>query len=98
MANIRDLQKLRGIKNQSVFAQTNYNHNINPENRKYYYEHYLERTPIPTTRSPKKYFKETEDSSKSPSRVPAHRRGGSFGFNEEKTSLIFQNPRVSMYF
>lgn len=37
MSNIRDLQRLRGTKNQSVFAQTNYNHNLNPESRKSYY-------------------------------------------------------------
>lgn len=30
MANIRDLQKLRGTKNISVFAQTNYVQQLNP--------------------------------------------------------------------
>lgn len=30
MSNIRDLQRLRGTKNISVFAQTNYNHQLNP--------------------------------------------------------------------
>lgn len=99
MSNIRDLQKLRGIKNQSVFAQTNYHPQLNPESRKSQYDHFLERTPILTSRSPKKYYKETEDSSKSPSRIQIHRRGGSFGpnFGEEKNSLLLQNPRVSMY-
>lgn len=99
MSNIRDLQKLRVTKNQSVFAQTNYPNSQNPENRKSYFESYQERAPILTTRSPKKYNKDTEDSRKSPTKVTPHRRGGSFGlnFNEEKTSVIFQNPRVSMY-
>jgi hypothetical protein len=80
MSNIRDLQKLRGAKNQSVFAQTNYNPNLNPENKKSYYEQFIERTPVLTTRSPKKYYKETEDSSKSPGKA-SHRRGVSFGLN-----------------
>lgn len=41
MSNIRDLQKLRGTKNSSVFAQTNYPSNLNPESRKSYYEQFL---------------------------------------------------------
>jgi hypothetical protein len=57
MSNIRDLQKLRGTKNISVFAQTAYSHPLNPENRKSYYDHFLERTPILTARSPKKSMK-----------------------------------------
>lgn len=99
MSNIRDLQKLRGTKNLSVLAQTNFNQNLNPESRKSYYDTYLERSPMLTTRSPRKYYKETEDSSRSPAKTPFHRRGGSFGLtpNDEKNSVIFQNPRVSVY-
>jgi hypothetical protein len=80
MSNIRDLQRLRGTKNQSAFAQTNYNQNLNPESRKSYYEQFLERTPILTSRSPKKHYKETEDTSRSPGKA-IHRRGNSFGLN-----------------
>jgi len=57
MSNIRDLQKLRGTKNVSVFAQTAYSNPLNPENRKSYYDHFLERSPILTARSPKKSMK-----------------------------------------
>ena len=79
MSNIRDLQKLRGTKNISVFAQTAYNHHLNPEHKKAYYDNFIEKTPVLTTRSPKKYIRETEDHSKSPSRLQIHRRGASFG-------------------
>jgi hypothetical protein len=100
MSNIRDLQKLRGTKNMSVFAQTAYQSHLNPEQKKAFYDNYLERSPILTMRSPRKLYKEVDDSSKSPSRLQMHRRGGSFGIpsQEEKQSVIFQNPRVSMYF
>ena len=98
MSNIRDLQKLRGTKNLSVLAQTGYNQQMNPEHKKSFYDNYLERSPILSTRSPRKLYKEDEDNRQSPSRIQMHRRGGSFGFNlqEDKQSVIFQNPRVSM--
>lgn len=79
MSNIRDLQRLRGTKNQSVFAQTNYPMNLNPEGRISYYEHFHERTPALTSRSPKKSYKETEDTRQSPSKNSTHKRGISFG-------------------
>ena len=79
MSNIRDLQKLRGNKNMSIFAQTAYQQHLNPETKKAFYDHFLERSPVLTTRSPRKQYKETEDHSKSPSRIQMHRRGGSFG-------------------
>lgn len=79
MSNIRDLQKLRVTKNQSIFAQTNYIFTPNLENRKSYLEHSPDRTPVLTTRSPKKYNKDTEDTSKSPNKNTTHRRGESFG-------------------
>jgi hypothetical protein len=98
MSNIRDLQKLRVTKNQSVFAQTNYAFTPNLENRKSHLDHSPNRAPQFTTRSPKKYNKDTEDTSKSPNKNPTHRRGESFGFNNEgKNSIIMQNPRVSLY-
>ena len=78
MSNIRDLQKLRGTKNISVFAQTAYNQTPNPEN-KYLYDNFLERSPILSTRSPRKQYREAEDKNKSPSRMQIHKRGGSFG-------------------
>ena len=99
MSNIRDLQKLRGNKNISIFAQTTYHSQLNPESKKAFYDNFLERSPVLTNRSPRKNYKETEDHSKSPSRLQMHRRGGSFGVgspHEDKHSVIFQNPRVSM--
>ncbi len=99
MSNIRDLQKLRGTKNLSVLAQTAYNHQLNPEQKRAFYDNYLDRSPVLTNRSPRKLYKELEDGSKSPSRLQIHRRGGSFGlgnYQEDKQSVIFQNPRVSM--
>ena len=100
MSNIRDLQKLRITKNQSIFAHTNYVFTPNLENRKSNLQHSPERTTVLTTRSPKKYNKDTEDTSKSPSKNGSHRRGESFGFgsSEGKNSVMLQNPRVSLYF
>lgn len=100
MSNIRDLQKLRVTKNQSVFAQTNYIFTPTLQNRKSYLDPSPERSPL-ATRSPKKYNKDTEDTSKSPNKQihPAHKRGESFGLtpNEAKNSPPTQNPRVSLY-
>lgn len=58
MSNIRDLQKLRGTKNMSVFAQTAYQSHLNPEQKRAFYDNYLDRSPILTMRSPRKQYKE----------------------------------------
>jgi hypothetical protein len=60
MSNIRDLQKLRGNKNMSIFAQTAYQSHLNPEHKKSFYDNFIERSPILTTRSPRKHYREAE--------------------------------------
>lgn len=86
MSNIRDLQRLRGNKNLAVLAHTNYAFTPTLDLRKSH---------LPSSRSPLKGNKDTEDTSRSPTKN-AHRRGESFGFGEGNGSLLLR-PRVSLY-